>query len=416
MKQISRNTYLQKLIDGKGDGFIKIVTGIRRAGKSYLLDPIFKGHLLDSGVPEDHIIIAKLDADEFSELLEPHRLTEFVKSRITDSDQYYALLDEVQLAPDFVSALNGFLHIPNLDVYVTGSNSKFLSSDIVTEFRGRGNEIHMYPLSFTEFMSVYEGSREQGWIEYYRFGGLPQTLVRKDEQSKMAFLDYVCKTIYINDVVERNNIKNQAELDTLVQVVSSSTGSLTNPYKLENTFKSELKIDLNHNTINDYLNKLEDAFIIEKVKRFDVKGKKYINTPVKYYFSDPGVRNAFVEFRQVEENHLMENIIYTELCRRGYRVDIGVVEIRDENRNRKQTEVDFVANLGDRTYYIQSALTIADIEKRTQEAKSLENIDDHFTKIIIAKDAGFAGHEKSGIVTLNLLDFLLDESILDKYQ
>ena len=416
MKEITRDIYLKQLIDGQGDGFIKVITGIRRCGKSYLLDPIFKNYLLASGVSEDHIIHANLESDEFSELLLPHKLTEFVKDKIVDDGQYYLLLDEIQLAPNFVPILNGFLHIPNLDVYVTGSNSKFLSSDIATEFRGRSNEIHMYPLSFAEFMTAYDGDREHGWIDYYRFGGLPQIFTLKDEQSKMSFLDSQWRNIYLNDVIERYGIKNTAELNTLVEIISSSTGSLTNPYKLERSFKSIAKVDLDHNTINSYLGKLEEAFIIEKVKRFDVKGKKYINTPAKYYFADPGIRNSCVGFRQVEENHIMENVIYTELKRRGYRVDIGIVELRDEKQSRKQLEVDFVATSGDRTYYIQSALSIADSAKREQEARPLADIDDHFTKIIIAKDANFAGHEKNGIVVLGLLDFLLDFNILDNYQ
>ncbi len=416
MKEIARDIYLKQLIDGKGDGFIKVITGIRRCGKSYFLVPIFKNHLLENGVAEDHIIHANLEADKFSDLLQPHKLTEFVESKMTDDGEYYLLLDEIQLAPDFVAILNGFLHIPNLDVYVTGSNSKFLSSDIATEFRGRSNEIHMYPLSFSEFMSAYDGDREHGWIDYYRFGGLPQIFTRKDEQAKMSFLDSEWHNIYLNDIIERYGIKNTTELDTLVEIISSSTGSLTNPYKLERSFKSIAGIDLDHNTISNYLSKLEEAFIVEKAKRFDVKGKKYISTPAKYYFTDPGIRNSCIGFRQVEENHIMENVIYSELRRRGYRVDIGVVELRDENRSRKQLEVDFVATRGDRTYYIQSALTISDSEKREQESRSLANIDDHFTKIIIAKDANFAGHERNGIVTLGLLDFLLDFDILDSYQ
>lgn len=416
MKEIARDIYLKQLIDGKGDGFIKVITGIRRCGKSYLLNPIFKNHLLADGVSEDHIIHANLESDEFSELLLPHKLTEFVKNQVVDNKQYYLLLDEIQLAPNFVPILNGFLHIPNLDVYVTGSNSKFLSSDIVTEFRGRSNEIHMYPLSFAEFMTTYDRDRGRGWVDYYRFGGLPQILTRKDEQSKMAFLDNQWRNIYLNDIIDRHNIKNTAELDTLVEIISSSVGSVTNPYKLERSFKSIAGVDLNHNTINSYLSKLEEAFIIEKAKRFDVKGKKYISTPAKYYFVDPGIRNSCVGFRQVEESHIMENVIYAELKRRDYRVDIGVVELRDKKQSRKQLEVDFVATRGDRTYYIQSTLSISDSKKREQESRSLANIDDHFTKIVIAKDANFAGHNKNGIVTLGLLDFLLDFDILDSYQ
>lgn len=416
MKEIARDIYLQQLIDGKGDGFIKVITGIRRCGKSYLLDTLFKNHLLGSGVSEDHIIQANLESDEFSHLLEPQGLTNFIKGKIVDDDTHYVLLDEVQLAPNFAAVLNGLLHIRNLDVYVTGSNSRFLSSDIATEFRGRSTEIHMYPLSFAEFMSVYDGPREEGWVEYYRFGGLPQILTRKTEQAKMVFLDSEWRNIYLNDIVERYKIRSTAELNTLIEIVSSSTGSLTNPYKLERSFKSLAGVDLSHNTIDSHLGRLEEAFILEKVKRFDVKGKKYINTPSKYYFSDSGIRNACINFRQVEENHIMENVIYTELRRRGYRVDIGIVESRDNGDVRKQLEVDFVATKGDRIYYIQSALTIADSDKREQESRSLDNIDDHFTKIIIAKDANYAGHERNGIVVVGLYDFLLNFDILEKYQ
>ena len=313
---------------------------------------------------------------------------------------------------DFESVLNGFLHLPNLDVYVTGSNSRFLSSDIVTEFRGRSYEIHLYPLSFAEFMSVYDGSRERGWSDYYRYGGLPQVSAMPTESDKMAFLGSQWSNVYLNDLVERYHLRNRAELDSLVEVIASGAGSLTNPHKLERSFKSMANVSLDHNTISDYLTKLEEAFIVEKSKRYDVKGKKYINTPSKYYFTDSGVRNACLGFRQMEENHIMENIIYIELRRRGYQVDIGVVSARDGN-DRRQYEVDFVANRGDRTLYIQSALTISDPDKRAQESRSLSEIDDHFAKIIIVKDAVGVGHERNGIVTMGLFDFLLEGSHLD---
>lgn len=412
MKQIARDIYLKRLIDSQGNGLIKVITGIRRCGKSYLLDPIFKDYLLKRGVSTDHIIHLNLETRENKNLTNPDALDGFIRSRIKDDARHYVLLDEIQLVADFESVLNGFLHLPNLDVYVTGSNSRFLSSDIVTEFRGRSYEIHLYPLSFAEFMSVYDGSREQGWSDYYRYGGLPQVSAMPTESDKMAFLGSQWSNVYLNDLVERYHLRNRAELDSLVEVIASSAGSLTNPHKLERSFKSMANVSLDHNTISDYLTKLEEAFIVEKSKRYDVKGKKYINTPSKYYFTDSGIRNACLGFRQMEENHIMENIIYIELRRRGYQVDIGVVSARDGN-DRRQYEVDFVANRGDRTLYIQSALTISDPDKRAQESRSLSEIDDHFAKIIIVKDAVGVGHERNGIITMGLFDFLLEGSHLD---
>ena len=412
MKRIARDIYLKRLIDSQGNGLIKVITGIRRCGKSYLLDPIFKDYLLKQGVSTDHIIHLNLETRENKGLTDPDALDGFIRSRIKDDARYYVLLDEIQLVADFESVLNGFLHLPNLDVYVTGSNSRFLSSDIVTEFRGRSYEIHLYPLSFAEFMSVYDGSRERGWSDYYRYGGLPQVSAMPTESDKMAFLGSQWSNVYLNDLVERYHLRNRVELDSLVEVIASGAGSLTNPHKLERSFKSMANVSLDHNTISDYLTKLEEAFIVEKSKRYDVKGKKYINTPSKYYFTDSGVRNACLGFRQMEENHIMENIIYIELRRRGYQVDIGVVSARDGN-DRRQYEVDFVANRGDRTLYIQSALTISDPDKRAQESRSLSEIDDHFAKIIIVKDATGVGHERNGIITMGLFDFLLEGSHLD---
>ena len=412
MKQIARDIYLRRLIDSQGNGLIKVITGIRRCGKSYLLDPIFKDYLLKRGVSTDHIIHLSLETRENKNLTNPDALDGFIRSRIKDDTRHYVLLDEIQLVADFESVLNGFLHLPNLDVYVTGSNSRFLSSDIVTEFRGRSYEIHLYPLSFAEFMSVYDGSRERGWSDYYRYGGLPQVSAMPTESDKMAFLGSQWSNVYLNDLVERYHLRNRVELDSLVEVIASGAGSLTNPHKLERSFKSMANVSLDHNTISDYLTKLEEAFIVEKSKRYDVKGKKYINTPSKYYFTDSGVRNACLGFRQMEENHIMENIIYIELRRRGYQVDIGVVSARDGN-DRRQYEVDFVANRGDRTLYIQSALTISDPDKRAQESRSLSEIDDHFAKIIIVKDATGVGHERNGIITMGLFDFLLEGSHLD---
>jgi len=412
MKQIARDIYLKRLIDSQGNGLIKVITGIRRCGKSYLLDPIFKDYLLKRGVSTDHIIHLNLETRENKSLTDPDVLDGFIRNRIKDDTRHYVLLDEIQLVADFESVLNGFLHLPNLDVYVTGSNSRFLSSDIVTEFRGRSYEIHLYPLSFAEFMSVYDGSRERGWSDYYRYGGLPQVSAMPTESDKMAFLGSQWSNVYLNDLVERYHLRNRVELDSLVEVIASGAGSLTNPHKLERSFKSMANVSLDHNTISDYLTKLEEAFIVEKSKRYDVKGKKYINTPSKYYFTDSGIRNACLGFRQMEENHIMENIIYIELRRRGYQVDIGVVSARDGN-DRRQYEVDFVANRGDRTIYIQSALTISDPDKRAQESRSLSEIDDHFAKIIIVKDATGVGHERNGIITMGLFDFLLEGSHLD---
>ena len=388
MKQIARDIYLKRLIDSQGNGLIKVITGIRRCGKSYLLDPIFKDYLLRRGVSTDHIIHLNLETRENKNLTNPDALDGFIRSRIKDDARRYVLLDEIQLVADFESVLNGFLHLPNLDVYVTGSNSRFLSSDIVTEFRGRSYEIHLYPLSFAEFMSVYDGSRERGWSDYYRYGGLPQVSAMPTESDKMAFLGSQWSNVYLNDLVERYHLRNRAELDSLVEVIASSAGSLTNPHKLERSFKSMANVSLDHNTISDYLTKLEEAFIVEKSKRYDVKGKKYINTPSKYYFTDSGIRNACLGFRQMEENHIMENIIYIELRRRGYQVDIGVVSARDGN-------------------------DISDPDKRAQESRSLSEIDDHFAKIIIVKDATGVGHERNGIITMGLFDFLLEGSHLD---
>ena len=415
MKEIARDTYLKKLIDRKGTSFIKIITGIRRCGKSYLLNPLFKNHLLENGASENHIVHVNFENRDNKELLDPDKLLKFIKDKLKDDDQYYALLDEVQLVPDFEAVLNSFLHVNNLDVYVTGSNSKFLSSDIATEFRGRGDVIHMYPLSFAEYYSAVGGDKYEAWQQYYRYGGLPQILEQPNDEAKIDFLRTQRDNVYLNDIIERYDIRKSEGFGVLTEILASSIGSLTNPSKLERTFKSMAGIDLSRHKIEDYLEKLENAFLIEKSRRYDVKGKRYIDTPAKYYFSDMGIRNSFVDFRQTEETHIMESVIYNELRRRGYHVDVGVVETR-ENNIRKQLEVDFVANRGDRTYYIQSALVIGDLEKRVQEARSLNNINDHFSKIIIAKDAGLPGHERSGIVTINLFDFLLDENILDSYQ
>ena len=411
--EIKRDYYLQKLIDRKENHLIKIITGIRRCGKSYLLNHIFKNYLLETGVNADHIIMVSLDDDDSESLLDVHNLNTYIKSQIKDDDLHYVLLDEIQLVEGFESLLNGLLRKENLDVYVTGSNSKFLSSDIITEFRGRGDEIRVYPLSFSEFYSAYEGSKEDAWQEYYTYGGLPLVLSYKNEIDKMAYLENQRKNVYLNDVIERNNIQNEQDLYTIVDILSSSVGSLTNPLKLANTFKSNnTNTSITDKTIYNYLNYLEDAFLIESTKRYDVKGKKYIETPKKYYFTDIGIRNSFLNFRQQEENHLMENIIYIELRRRGFNVDVGVVEVRDKT-GQKKLEIDFVANRGNNRYYIQSALTIDSKEKREQEERSLINTNDFFRKIIIVKDNIKRWRDEKGIVIMGIVDFLLDFDSLD---
>ena len=411
--EIKRDYYLQKLIDRKENHLIKIITGIRRCGKSYLLNHIFKNYLLETGVNADHIIMVSLDDDDSESLLDVHNLNTYIKSQIKDDDLHYILLDEIQLVEGFESLLNGLLRKENLDVYVTGSNSKFLSSDIITEFRGRGDEIRVYPLSFSEFYSAYEGSKEDAWQEYYTYGGLPLVLSYKNEIDKMAYLENQRKNVYLNDVIERNNIQNEQDLYTIVEILSSSVGSLTNPLKLANTFKSNNKnTSITDKTIYNYLNYLEDAFLIESTKRYDVKGKKYIETPKKYYFTDIGIRNSFLNFRQQEENHLMENIIYIELKRRGFSVDVGVVEVRDKS-GQKKLEIDFVANRGNNRYYIQSDLTIDSKEKKEQEERSLINTNDFFRKIIIVKDNIKRWRDEKGIVIMGIVDFLLDFDSLD---
>ena len=411
--EIKRDYYLQKLIDRKENHLIKIITGIRRCGKSYLLNHLFKNYLLETGVKKDHIIMVGLDDDDNEALLDVHNLNTYIKSQIKDDDLHYILLDEIQLVEGFESLLNGLLRKENLDVYVTGSNSKFLSSDIITEFRGRGDEIRVYPLSFSEFYSAYEGSKEDAWQEYYTYGGLPLVLSYKNEIDKMAYLENQRKNVYLNDVIERNNIQNEQDLYTIVEILSSLVGSLTNPLKLANTFKSNNKnTSITDKTIYNYLNYLEDAFLIESTKRYDVKGKKYIETPKKYYFTDIGIRNSFLNFRQQEENHLMENIIYIELKRRGFSVDVGVVEVRDKS-GQKKLEIDFVANRGNNRYYIQSALTIDSKEKREQEERSLINTNDFFRKIIIVKDNIKRWRDEKGIVIMGIVDFLLDFDSLD---
>lgn len=413
---IKRDYYLDKLIKKENNKLIKIVTGIRRCGKSYLLFNLFYNYLINKGVKKNHIIQIALDDRRNKELRNPDNMLKFVNEKIQDNDLYYILIDEVQLMDEFEDVLNSFLHISNVDVYVTGSNSKFLSSDIITEFRGRGDEIRVYPLSFSEFMSIYDGDDIKGLDEYINYGGLPLLMSFKSKEEKIDYLNFQKNNVYINDVIERNTIKNDEELRTLIEIISSSIGSLTNPSKLYRTFESKGNKTISDKTISSYLKYLEEAFLIEKAKRYDVKGKKYINTPSKYYFVDVGIRNALINFRQLEKNHIMENIIYVELRKRGYNVDVGVVEKRevmeDGKKTYKQLEIDFIANKGSDKYYIQSAYRIDDEDKKKQELQSLLNVGDSFKKFVIVYDHFLKWQDDNGIIYMSIYDFLLDENSL----
>ena len=415
--QIKRQSYLNRLINKKGNGLIKVVTGIRRCGKSYLLFNLFHEHLLDEGVDESHIIEIALDDRTNIKLRNPDNMLEYVKGRITDKDMYYVILDEVQLLDEFEDVLNSFLHIRNADVYVTGSNSKFLSSDVITEFRGRGDEIRVYPLSFREFMSVYEGTVDEGWDDYFNYGGLPLVLSCPTPEEKSEYLISQFKKVYLSDLIDRHKIRNADEFDELLDVLASAIGSLTNPLKLANTFKSVKRKIISDKTLKKYLDYLIDAFLVSRAKRYDVKGRKYINSPAKYYFEDVGLRNARLEFRQNEENHIMENIIYNELRIRGFRVDVGLVEHYGKDgegkSTKKQLEVDFVATKGSKKYYIQSAFSMSDPEKIEQEQRSLKSIKDSFKKIIVVRDNIKVRRNDYGIVTMGICNFLLDENSLE---
>lgn len=415
--KIKRDFYLQQLVDGKQNGLVKIVTGIRRCGKSFLLFKLFRQYLLDVGVDSDHIIQIALDDIENANLREPLSLYKCIKAKMTDEELYYILLDEVQLVPRFEEVLNSLLRIDNADVYVTGSNSKFLSSDIITEFRGRGDEIHLYPLSLSEYCEGTGLSPAEAWKDYYTYGGLPHTLSLATEQKKIDYLNNLFESVYLIDILERQRIKNKAEFEELVKIIASGIGSPTNPTKLENTFKSVKKVNIDSVTISRYLGYMQDAFLIEKAERYDVKGKKHIGSLAKYYFTDIGLRNAILGLRQQEETHIMENIIYNELRRRGCKVDVGMVEQRfvdnDGKWQRKQLEVDFVVNEGNQRYYIQSALALPDEEKRKQEMESLLRINDSFKKIIIVKDDIKPWRDENGILTMGLLDFLMNADSLE---
>ena len=430
--EIKRDLYLNKMISLKHNGLIKIITGIRRCGKSYLLNELFYNHLIETGVDESHIIRFAFDsADDLSMIGEsiidmeknkrkadPEKFMEYVRSQIKDHEMYYLLLDEVQLLDCFEAVLNGYLRKKNMDVYVTGSNAKFLSKDIITEFAGRGDEIHMYPLSFSEFMTVYKGDKYEGLSEYMLYGGIPLVVIREGHSNKASALENLFSEIYIRDIQKRNRVKNVSEFEDLLNIVSSSIGSLTNPEKLKNTFRSVKNSKITSATVKKYLDYFEDSFLLESANRYDIKGKSYIETPKKYYFSDMGLRNARISFRQLEQTHAMENVIYNELRMRGYKVDVGVVTVSQKDENgksvRKQLEVDFVCNLGSKKYYIQSAFSIPDEKKREQETRPFTHINDSFKKIVITKDIVPSYYDENGILTMNVYDFLIDSKSLDR--
>lgn len=414
---INRDQYLRQLVAGEGNHLIKIVTGLRRCGKSFLLFRIFADYLKGKGVADDHIIKVDLEDIRNNALLDPLSLVNHIDSLMKDGGMYYILLDEVQRIPNFEDVLNSYLKIDNADVYVTGSNSKFLSSDIVTEFRGRGDEIHLYPLSFAEYYQAAGGDKMDAWRNYYTYGGLPHIVQIDTDQKKGQYLKNLYGTVYKRDIEERNRMDKSEEFDELTKIMASTIGSPCNPTRLSNAFRSLAHSDLSSTTISLYLDYLEDSFLIEKAQRYDVKGKKYISSLSKYYFTDIGLRNALLDFRQQEENHIMENVIYCEMRSRGYAVDVGMVEVKKRNSaqiwERKQLEVDFVANLGSRRYYIQSALAMPDAEKMKQESASLCSIDDNFKKIIVVKDYIKPWYNEDGILILGLFDFLLKPEMID---
>lgn len=414
--EIKRDVYLDKLIRKKKNGLIKVVTGVRRCGKSYLLLHLFHEHLLDRGVAEDHIIEIALDDRSNKELRDPDVILKFIKESIRDKEDYYIILDEVQYLDEFEDVLNSLLHIRNVDVYVTGSNSRFLSSDVITQFRGRGDEIRVYPLSFSEYVSVYQGSQDEAWDDYLVYGGLPLILTMEESEDKAEYLNSLFQKVYISDIVDRHNVRNKAELDELVDVLASAIGSYTNPSKLVRTFKSVKNKNLSDKTIKNYTDYLIDSYLISRADRYDIKGKKYIGKLSKYYFEDVGLRNARLGFRQIEETHLMENIIYNELRVRGYHVDVGVVEYyeikADGKRGKKQLEVDFVATKGSEKYYIQSAFALPAADKVKQEQRGLLSIPDFFRKIVVVGDNIKVRRDENGIITIGLRNFLLDENSL----
>jgi hypothetical protein len=415
--EIKRDIYLNKLISKKHNGLVKVVTGVRRCGKSYLLFNLFRDHLAGEHIADDHIIEMAFDSYENKQYRDPEIFFPYLKERISDKAMYYVLLDEVQMLDDFESVLNSLVRMRNVDVYVTGSNARFLSRDIITEFRGRGDEVHMYPLTFSEYMSVYSGDIQSGWRDYVIYGGLPLIFSFESPAQKSDFLKRLFDETYLSDIIGRNNIRNKAELEELLNILSSAMGSLTNATKLSNTFKSVKNKTITKPTIIRYIDYLCEAFLIDKAIRYDVKGKKYIDTPAKYYFTDLGLRNARLNFRQIEETHAMENIIFNELKVRGFNVDVGVVVINETDKNgkkiRKQLEIDFVCNEGSRRYYIQSAYAVYDSAKMQQEQRSLINTGDGFKKIIITKDALAPMYNENGVLVMNVFDFLLNPDYID---
>ena len=415
--EIKRDSYLEQLKIRKDNGMIKIITGIRRSGKSFLLFVLFKKYLLEIGVDNDHIIEIALDGIENDELRDPKKCYQYIKDAIKDDRKYYVLLDEVQFMPRFEEVLNSLIRISNIDVYVTGSNSKFLSSDIVTEFRGRGDEIRIYPLSFAEFYAAFDGDYDDAWEEYMIYGGLPQVALFSVERQKAEYLKNIFTNVYIKDVVERNRIQNVDEIGTLVDILASAIGAPTNPTKISNTFKSERGINYSNKTISNHIDYLAEAFLISKADRYDIKGRKYVGANLKYYFSDIGLRNARLNFRQQEPTHIMENIVYNELLVRGYNVDVGIVDVFAKNsegkRVHKQLEVDFVVNQGSQRYYIQVAYDMTSEEKQTQELNSLRNIPDSFKKIVIVNGTKKPWRNEEGFVIMGMKYFLLNADSLE---
>ena len=429
---IKRDYYLSKLINRIGNGQVKVITGVRRCGKSFLLNTLFYDYLLGTGVPEDHVIRFAFDSAEDLESIgedivelqqenkkvDPKKFMNYIKSKCVDNDKYYLLLDEVQLMDSFESVLNGYLRKRNMDLFVTGSNAKFLSKDIITEFSGRGDEIHMYPLSFAEFMSVFPGDKYEGLSQYMTYGGIPLVVLSKDDSDKTDLLSNLYSEIYISDIVKRHKVRNKGELEDLLNIMSSSIGTLTNPEKLQRTFKTVKHSRITGPTIQKYLEYLEDSFLLEAATRYDIKGRKYIETPQKYYFSDLGLRNARINFRQIEPTHSMENVIYNELKMRGYNVDVGVVPVVETGetgkQQRKQLEIDFVCNKGSSRYYIQSAYSLPDEEKRVQEMRPFGKVKDSFKRIVITGDLIPPHYDEEGILMINVYDFLLDPTVIEK--
>ena len=416
--KIERPIYMQQLIDSKDNGLIKIVTGLRRVGKSYLLKTLFKDYLLEAGVTKSHILIIDLEDRRNKAFRNPDYLLDWLDAQMKDEGQYYIIIDEVQRVDDFVDMLGSLVGMENADVYVTGSNSHFLSSDIATEFRGRGDAIHVWPLTFKEFMTAYEGDIVDGWQEYYTYGGLPKILSIKGDDKKATYLRNLYRTVYLSDIYDRHDIENKAEFEELVRILASSIGSPVNPTNLANTFKSVKRLNnITDKTIETYMGYLADAYLIEKSERYDIKGRKYIGTTPKYYFKDLGLRNAILSFRQTEENHLMENVIYNEMRYRGFLVDVGNVCIRVKDKNDKwqrvTLEVDFVCNLGSRRYYLQSAYKLPDEEKMQQEKRSLQQISDSFKKIVIVGERMKLRRDEQGIVLMGVYEFLADQNLLD---